>query len=271
MRQATLGLACCLPALLLGGCAKTIERPDRAFTIEAPAAWKAAPEASEAAPNDWWEYFTDPGLDQAVKEALEHNKDLAAAAARIDAAQAQARIAGAPALPELAAGFSRQRQRLNFIGLPIPGPRRRSAFEHGDDGRPVAQPELGAGRVGQGQGRQTRGDGRRAGVAGGFRGGAALAERADGEGLVRGDRSGPSGGAGAGKSGELQAVGGAGAGEIRVRRASVAGFALGADGGGPCAVESAAAATAARRGRSGAGDADGPLSGGRACACRRPA
>ncbi len=120
MRSPVGKLSLCLLALLLLGCAKTIERPDRAFTVEAPQTWTSASEPA-AAEHDWWEYFTDPGLDKAVNEALERNQDLVAAAARIETAQAQARIAGAPALPELSAGFSRQRQRLNFIGLPIPG------------------------------------------------------------------------------------------------------------------------------------------------------
>ncbi len=112
---------CLALAAVLAGCAQTVDRPDRAFTVEAPQAWSAAPDQTVPVRGDWWEYFTDPGLDKAIHEALERNKDLAAAAARIDAAEAQARIAGAASLPEVSAGFSRQRQRLNFIGLPIPG------------------------------------------------------------------------------------------------------------------------------------------------------
>jgi NodT family efflux transporter outer membrane factor (OMF) lipoprotein len=106
---------------LLAGCSQSMSRPDRAFTVQAPAAW-TAPQLPAADPSgDWWAYFGDPMLDEAVSEALLHNKSLTAAAARIDAAQEQTRIAGAAALPEVTAGFNRARQRMNFIGLPIPG------------------------------------------------------------------------------------------------------------------------------------------------------
>lgn len=112
-------------ALLTVGCAAKIDQPERPFDVPAPPAWTAADEdGSEAAVAegiDWWDYFEDAGLDVAIGEALTHNKDLAAAAARIERAQAQARIAGAPLLPDVGAGLSRARQRNNFIGLPIPG------------------------------------------------------------------------------------------------------------------------------------------------------
>ena len=103
------------------GCSQSMSRPDRAFTVQAPSQW-TAPELPASDPSgDWWAYFGDNKLDKAVTDALLHNKSLTAAAARIESAQAQGRIAGAAALPELTAGFNRNRQRLNFIGLPIPG------------------------------------------------------------------------------------------------------------------------------------------------------
>ncbi|MBI1357993.1 MAG: efflux transporter outer membrane subunit [Acidobacteria bacterium] len=113
-------------AVLLGiagliGCARPIDRPQRSFDVQAPQAWKGGP-TSEAEPQgDWWAYFTDQGLDTAVAQALERNKNLEAAAARIDAAEQQARIAGAAELPSASIGLQRTRQRMNFIGLPIPG------------------------------------------------------------------------------------------------------------------------------------------------------
>jgi NodT family efflux transporter outer membrane factor (OMF) lipoprotein len=110
-----------LALLAAAGCSQSTSRPDRAFTVQAPAVW-TAPELPKSNPSgDWWAYFLDSKLDEAVSEALLHNKSLTAAAARIESAQAQSRIAGAAALPEVTAGFNRTRQRLNFIGLPIPG------------------------------------------------------------------------------------------------------------------------------------------------------
>jgi len=112
-------------ALLTVGCAAKIDQPERPFDVPAPPIWTAAtaeaPQATVAEDIDWWDYFEDAGLDVAIREALVHNKDLTAAAARIERAQAQARIAGAPLLPDLGVGLSRTRQRINFIGLPIPG------------------------------------------------------------------------------------------------------------------------------------------------------
>ncbi|MCB9385291.1 MAG: efflux transporter outer membrane subunit [Bryobacterales bacterium] len=113
-----------LPAFALVfalGCSQSLSRPDRSLAVQAPERW-TAPELPAGDPDgDWWAYFGDAQLDEAVSEALLHNKSLTAAAARIDQAQAQSRIAGAAALPEVSAGFNRTRQRINFIGLPIPG------------------------------------------------------------------------------------------------------------------------------------------------------
>lgn len=112
-------------AVLAAGCAAKIDQPERAFAVPAPPAWVAAEGidsvAASSEDTDWWTYFGDAGLDTAIREALVSNKDLTAAAARIERAQAQSRVAGAPLLPELSTGLSRNRQRINFIGLPIPG------------------------------------------------------------------------------------------------------------------------------------------------------
>ena len=109
--------------LVASGCAAKVDQPARSFSVEPPTTWSAAPASVEQATADvdWWAYFGDAGLDGAIRESLTHNKDLTAAAARIDLAQAQARVAGAPLLPELSTSLSRNRQRINFIGLPIPG------------------------------------------------------------------------------------------------------------------------------------------------------
>jgi outer membrane protein, multidrug efflux system len=69
----------------------------------------------------WWETFEDPGLTAAVEEALARNHDLKSAVARLDAAAAQARIAGADLYPSVGFGFDARRQKQNFVGLPIPG------------------------------------------------------------------------------------------------------------------------------------------------------
>jgi NodT family efflux transporter outer membrane factor (OMF) lipoprotein len=71
--------------------------------------------------SQWWESFQDPVLSQLLKKGLENNHNLQAAAARVEAASAQARIAGASLVPSVSAGWSAMGQRQNFIGFPIPG------------------------------------------------------------------------------------------------------------------------------------------------------
>ena len=98
--------------------------PDLGVTV--PREWTAAnPEAeietrvAEQAP--WWTQFGDANLDLLVEDALDRNRDLLAAAARVDAATAQARIAGADLYPQIGAGINATRGKNNFIGFPIPG------------------------------------------------------------------------------------------------------------------------------------------------------
>jgi NodT family efflux transporter outer membrane factor (OMF) lipoprotein len=70
----------------------------------------------------WWTDFGDARLDALVVEAIAHNFELQAAAARLDAARARSAIAGADQYPSLDVGLTGQRRKQNFIGLPIGGP-----------------------------------------------------------------------------------------------------------------------------------------------------
>jgi NodT family efflux transporter outer membrane factor (OMF) lipoprotein len=105
-----------LPAAL-GAChvGPDYERPEMAV----PRAWNTAPPgAEEAWPSvDWWKSFGSPQLNALIAEALGSNTDLAAAAARIQQADAQARIAGAPLLPSVDANVDAGPNRLlNNLG-----------------------------------------------------------------------------------------------------------------------------------------------------------
>ncbi len=107
--------------LTTAGCSrKTFLRPP---DISVPAAdrWTAADPLPGEVRGQWWITFSDKGLNAAIEEALDRNYDLRAAAARIAAATAQARIAGAALRPQVSASLSRARQKQNFIGFPIPG------------------------------------------------------------------------------------------------------------------------------------------------------
>lgn len=104
------------------GCTRSLQRPDRNFTVEPPSAWTAAPTLPEATSEvDWWAYFGDPELDQAIARALQRNHDLQVASARVQAAREQVRIAGAAELPTVDLSINRGRERRNFVGFPIPG------------------------------------------------------------------------------------------------------------------------------------------------------
>ncbi|MBM4059934.1 MAG: efflux transporter outer membrane subunit [Planctomycetes bacterium] len=94
--------------------------------LAVPAAFAAAPAepgTSTEPPlaDGWWRQFGDAGLDAAVAAALEHNRDLQAAAARLEAAASSRVIAGSGALPQLDLGLSPQRSRRVFVGFPFGG------------------------------------------------------------------------------------------------------------------------------------------------------
>ncbi len=98
-----------------------VEPPERWTAAASGAATPAAPATAPATAPAWWSAFGDAELDRLVDLALEATRDLAAAAARVEAAGAQARIAGAGLAPQAALGADAGRRRQNFIGLPIPG------------------------------------------------------------------------------------------------------------------------------------------------------
>jgi len=109
-----------LIALIAAGCASAPPAGQPEVGVTVPAQWTAAAEAGPAQPI-WWRQFGDPALESLIAEALEGNRDLRAASARVDAAAALARFAGAEQYPAVNGGFDASRRKQNFIGLPIPG------------------------------------------------------------------------------------------------------------------------------------------------------
>jgi NodT family efflux transporter outer membrane factor (OMF) lipoprotein len=91
----------------------TYQRPQ----IAPPAEWHETPLQTDAAsPSvwpeaDWWHGFGSPRLDQLIAEAERNNDDLAGAMARVQEADAQVRIAGAPLLPTVDLGADVTRER----------------------------------------------------------------------------------------------------------------------------------------------------------------
>lgn len=111
--------------LLFAGCAGLSPVERDASPVPAPDAWTAAEKVEipiDATTRPLLDAgFDDPGLVAVVREALEANHDLRAAAARVERAQAAAVIAGADLYPQAAVTLDGARRKQNFIGLPIPG------------------------------------------------------------------------------------------------------------------------------------------------------
>ena len=112
-------------AVALSGCAvgPDYKRP----SFELPAFWRQEAPAAPAAqaetktPDKWWTVYGDTQLDTLVAEALEHNRDLVAAAARIDQARSNLTIVDADRYPTVSASATRSRTRLSSVGTtPIP-------------------------------------------------------------------------------------------------------------------------------------------------------
>lgn len=113
-----------LPATLVifaAGCQGPHSEESLDPELEVPSAWTAGDPEPGQVPGDWWELFADEQLNGLVTAALAENRDLRATAARVDAAAASARIAGAALRPNVGLSGNAARQRLVFVGLPIPG------------------------------------------------------------------------------------------------------------------------------------------------------
>ncbi|NNE43864.1 MAG: efflux transporter outer membrane subunit, partial [Gemmatimonadetes bacterium] len=89
--------------------------------VELPDGWST--EAESRMDGAWWASFPDPALPELLDEALANNWNLAAAGARLEAAAAEAKIAGADVWPalNLTGNAARQEQVLTFLKDPVTG------------------------------------------------------------------------------------------------------------------------------------------------------
>jgi multidrug efflux system outer membrane protein len=111
---------------LLAGCSvgPAYHRPD----IAPPQQWHETAGGASAIlwpAADWWHGFGSAKLDELIAEAERNNDDLAGAIARVQEADAQARIAGAALLPSLDLGATATRERASVSGQ---GPRVFNSF-----------------------------------------------------------------------------------------------------------------------------------------------
>ena len=116
-------LAALASALFLAGCAvgPDYERP--AFDLSA--AWRTDGTAdvptqtlrkADTLGERWWSIYADPVLDRLIDEALEHNADAQAAAARVLEVRALARATDADLYPTVSAGLTGKRTKSSELG-----------------------------------------------------------------------------------------------------------------------------------------------------------
>ncbi len=117
-------LSALLLSLILAGCALGPDyfRP----SVPTPEAWRHAEKAADApslANLAWWDLFQDEELRALIGAALEENKDLRIAVARVDQARARLGLARGDQLPRLDARGQYSRQRFSEEGtFPLPDP-----------------------------------------------------------------------------------------------------------------------------------------------------
>lgn len=89
--------------MLISGCG--LQKPTDSLAIRTPGSWSAASSGNEGRiSTGWLSSFSDPGLTRSVNDALQHNRSLKAAAARLREAKEQPIIARAGQLPSVDIG-----------------------------------------------------------------------------------------------------------------------------------------------------------------------
>ncbi|MDE1010406.1 MAG: TolC family protein, partial [Paraburkholderia fungorum] len=123
--------AICVAAFALLASACSLEAPYRAPQLPAGASApfmsaQHAPVVQQPLPDDWWRLYQDPVLDGLIQQALEQNRDLAVAFARLARSEALVNETGAAKLPDtqLALGGNYGKQNADQI---VAAARRESA------------------------------------------------------------------------------------------------------------------------------------------------
>src|SRR4051794_23836947 len=100
-------------ALLLSACTlgPDYKRPE----VDLPATLGVA-QSAKAPAERWWSLFGDPVLDALVDEGLANNRDLRAAAERIEQSRAQLGIIRAAQFPSAGVEATRSRDRASALG-----------------------------------------------------------------------------------------------------------------------------------------------------------
>jgi multidrug efflux system outer membrane protein len=101
--------------LALTGC---MVGPDyRRPKVETPQSWRFAEKESKDLVNTaWWKQFNDPVLNELINVALQENKDLKIAAARVEEFQGRYAVARSALFPQVGAGISPGGERTTDLG-----------------------------------------------------------------------------------------------------------------------------------------------------------
>lgn len=111
-----------IPVLALAGC--TTLPPMKQLKTELPTAWAESGNGSQAPASvaaEWWKAYNDPALDALMREALEHNRDIQLAAARIGEARSSLGLTEADRYPDLQLAGNLGRSRVTGKGNMPPG------------------------------------------------------------------------------------------------------------------------------------------------------
>jgi len=112
-------IAIFLLLLIFSGCmvGPNYERP----SIDTPQSWRFEDkEAKDVANTAWWKQFNDPVLDNLIQIAIQENKDLKIAAARVEQFAGLYGTTRAALFPQVGAGASYGRQRVSEQTGPMP-------------------------------------------------------------------------------------------------------------------------------------------------------
>lgn len=108
-----------LMVVVLSGC---MVGPDYAKPeVDTPAAWRyEVSEAADTVNTAWWQQFNAPVLDELVEEALNYNKDVRIAVARVEEFSARVDITRSGLFPQIgyAGGAERNKTSLDTVAVP---------------------------------------------------------------------------------------------------------------------------------------------------------
>ncbi len=106
-------LAALAGTLLLTGCISPPKNQSSKLSIESPGAWKSGDGSGEFLSQNWIKDFNDPQLVKIIEEALDHNYNLQAAAARLDSQVAGSRFASSSIWPTITGTATRNKSLRN--------------------------------------------------------------------------------------------------------------------------------------------------------------